>query len=241
MQAVGKPEAVMRWFCLWVAGRNDSLTLLELPSWVGTAALTIGAIFAVQLLLRALFQRRWLLNSTFNREKTEFQDFVRALSDRSDSNDQDNTAVLRQLKQLPIPLLRSVRFRRGDSASSPLHELFAWPHLGVKVLEQLTRLLKAQYPLEDVPQLLMTRNGRGTTLLHEACFAGNLAAAQWLLDHGAEATAGDHEGRTPLHELLSSQHEQHVAAIAKLLLAHGASLSAGDRLSITPLEACVLK
>ena len=100
MQAVGKPEAVMRWFCLWVAGRNDSLTLLELPSWVGTAALTIGAIFAVQLLLRALLQQRWLLNSAFNREKTEFQDFVRALSDRSDSNDQDNTAVLRQLKQL---------------------------------------------------------------------------------------------------------------------------------------------
>ncbi len=66
----------------------------------------------------------------------------------------------------------------------------------------------------------------GRTLLHEAARDGNVAAAVWLLDHGAELDVGNDcgdncadRGRTPLHDATAFGQR----AAMELLLARGAA------------------
>jgi ankyrin repeat protein len=51
-------------------------------------------------------------------------------------------------------------------------------------------------------QDLDIRNENGETILHAACFVGNLQVVKALMDHGADPNATDHDGFTPLHTLM---------------------------------------
>ena len=89
---------------------------------------------------------------------------------------------------------------RGDQGYSPLQ-------VAVEEMEGLddvnpsiavVKLLLDRNPPPD----LDIRNENGETILHAACFVGNLQVVKALMDHGADPSATDHDGFTPLHTLM---------------------------------------
>lgn len=68
--------------------------------------------------------------------------------------------------------------------------------------------------------------------LIEASSNGDLMAVQHLLSVGADPSAGDYDGRTPLHLACSEGHLETV----RYLLKHGANPEAKDRWNQTPLD-----
>ena len=72
---------------------------------------------------------------------------------------------------------------------------------------------------------------KGNTLLMLAAYHGQLAAAQALLDYGAEVDRPNDHGQTPLGGVAFKGD----LALAELLLDHGADLEADNGLGMTPL------
>ena len=79
------------------------------------------------------------------------------------------------------------------------------------------------------PNQQQASRGRGSPL-HMAAFSGQVAAAQLLLDHGANASAEDAQRTTPLH-LATARGS---ADMVRTLLAAGASISVEDFQGRTP-------
>jgi ankyrin repeat protein len=71
--------------------------------------------------------------------------------------------------------------------------------------------------------------------VHLATFTGTPEMLGVLLDYGANPSAGDSWGRTPLH-FLAQQDWVRAAALSRLLAAAGADLSAKDARGFTPLH-----
>ncbi|GLE11346.1 hypothetical protein PINS_up023726 [Pythium insidiosum] len=66
----------------------------------------------------------------------------------------------------------------------------------------------------------------GKSLLHQACKHGDLHVVKCLLYHGADVLAQCHQGRTALHDVVSSsQRVQHALSILKTLHDHDARAS----------------
>jgi hypothetical protein len=82
------------------------------------------------------------------------------------------------------------------------------------------------------PQLVNARTAAGETPLHYAALGRSTAAAELLLQHGANVTAADFTGMTPLHVAATSNASE---LIAELLTA-GASVTAVDKRGETPLH-----
>jgi ankyrin repeat protein len=73
-----------------------------------------------------------------------------------------------------------------------------------------------------------------STPLHLASREGHVEVAQFLVKHGARATARDKYGSTPLHQL--SQSGNGNVDLARLLVEHGADVTAQDEYGSTPLH-----
>src|SRR6266850_33535 len=71
----------------------------------------------------------------------------------------------------------------------------------------------------------------GSTPLHLVLREGHVEVAQFLVKHGADATARDEDGRTPLHWASSRGDIE----LAQLLIQHGADATAEDNDGSTPL------
>src|SRR6267142_601009 len=72
----------------------------------------------------------------------------------------------------------------------------------------------------------------GSTPLHLVLREGHVEVAQFLVEHGADATAQDKDGWTPLHRASSEGHIE----LAKFLIQHGADVTAQDKDGSTPLH-----
>jgi cytohesin len=79
------------------------------------------------------------------------------------------------------------------------------------------------------------------TRLHELCAYSSggdetIKTIQALLDNGADLTARDASGRTPLHRVAENTHHERAGAIALTLLEEGADPDSRDKRGKTPLE-----
>jgi ankyrin repeat protein len=82
------------------------------------------------------------------------------------------------------------------------------------------------------------REKNGRTSLHYAAFKGRVEVAQFLLDHGANATLETKEGKTALHIVSRGEYdsEEHGIGIAQLLLERGVDVHAQDNYFATALH-----
>lgn len=89
--------------------------------------------------------------------------------------------------------------------------------------------------LESDKGLIEARDKDGSTALHCATWKGHEAMVAFLLGHGADVNArnhNDHWGTTPLHAAAHANQ----AAIAELLIENGADVNATDMNGDTPLH-----
>lgn len=93
-----------------------------------------------------------------------------------------------------------------------------------------SRVNELEYKLGLIPENTESTLKGSTTPLHEAAKNGNMERAKRLIAEGADVTARDHFGRTPL--ALVYIHDQR--EMAELLIAHGADLDAQDVMGGTP-------
>eukprot|EP00252_Welwitschia_mirabilis_P009068 TRINITY_DN21363_c0_g1_i1.p1 TRINITY_DN21363_c0_g1~~TRINITY_DN21363_c0_g1_i1.p1 ORF type:complete len:830 (-),score=162.56 TRINITY_DN21363_c0_g1_i1:388-2877(-) len=75
----------------------------------------------------------------------------------------------------------------------------------------------------------------GCSLLHLACYTGDLGMIELLLQYGADTNFQDKHGRTPLHHCILREKNQ----IAKLLIRRGANTMIVDGNGQTPLQAAM--
>src|SRR5690606_30511334 len=68
----------------------------------------------------------------------------------------------------------------------------------------------------------------GSTPLHKACFANNLGVVQWLISVGADVTARDSLGGTPLHDAAHSGSKQIVECVLQAYLSSSSSSSSSS-------------
>ncbi|XP_032233750.1 ankyrin repeat and protein kinase domain-containing protein 1 isoform X2 [Nematostella vectensis] len=147
--------------------------------------------------------------------------------------------------------------------STPLHQASYFGHLScaqillkngafVDVEEawgQTPLFLAAQRAHSNVVQLLLQYNAyvkqtdkaHFKTALHVACEAQSIACVQYLLDAGADPNAQCANGRTPMHEVVTSEE---VEPITHLLVEYGARCDITDNTDSTPvlgLEALMLR
>ena len=143
-----------------------------------------------------------------------------------------------------FPPYRSLRMDRGadailDIGTTPL--LRAARGADVAAM----KVLLAHGALVDLPQVtgatpLMVAVGLAVPTDTRGKFRTEfdaLAAAQVLLDAGADVNARDARGRTPLHAAAA----QGYTDVAKLLVEHGADLKAADNDGVLPVDAALGK
>jgi ankyrin repeat protein len=97
--------------------------------------------------------------------------------------------------------------------------------------------LRAEMEAKGADALIGMRDSEQRTLLHVACAAGATAAAAVLLHAGADVTAKDARGASPLHAAMSVLDGDAALALASALLAAGAPFDAADADGATPLHA----
>ncbi|XP_031494317.1 ADP-ribosylation factor GTPase-activating protein AGD2-like isoform X2 [Nymphaea colorata] len=92
---------------------------------------------------------------------------------------------------------------------------------------------KKKYDPAFCPNLRASGNcWHGCSLMHLACYGGELATAELLLQFGADINARDFHGRTPLHHCVSMRNNQ----FAKYLMRRGARPSIKDAGGQSALE-----
>ena len=143
-----------------------------------------------------------------------------------------------------FPPYRSLRMDRGadailDIGTTPLLRAARGADVGAM------KVLLAHGALVDLPQVtgatpLMVAVGLAVPTDTRGKFRTEfdaLAAAQVLLDAGADVNARDARGRTPLHAAAA----QGYTDVAKLLVEHGADLKAADNDGVLPVDAALGK
>ena len=81
------------------------------------------------------------------------------------------------------------------------------------------------------------RDKDNQTPLHLASYRQHLKLVQVLLDHGANITAEDTNGRNPLHRVIEGHFKSgDGVSIVRLLLGRGVNVNTGDKHHITPLH-----
>ena len=93
------------------------------------------------------------------------------------------------------------------------------PLLGAVTMDLATAKL-----LYEAGADINTRNNIGQTLLHGSVYYGNVEMAQWLLSLGADVSAADEDGFTPLHRAVTKD-----LATAKSLYEAGADINARSK------------
>ena len=106
---------------------------------------------------------------------------------------------------------------------TPLHQASGRGHA------EVTRIL-----LEHRVPTTTARGKLGWTPLHGASFGGHIEAVRILHHYGADVTAQDEQGCTPLHHASGSTRGH--AKVAQFLLEKGADLGAKDKQGWTPLH-----
>ncbi|KAH9055793.1 ankyrin repeat-containing domain protein [Lactarius deliciosus] len=79
------------------------------------------------------------------------------------------------------------------------------------------------------------------TPLHVACSKGIFKIAQVLIDHGADVSAHNADGQTPLHRVSQCPPSFTDGRVARLLLDHGVDVNARDKHEATPLHLAAYK
>ncbi|OOG43803.1 hypothetical protein B0B52_07695 [Polaromonas sp. A23] len=79
---------------------------------------------------------------------------------------------------------------------------------------------------------LTANEGTPESSLHEAAWAGDIAGAQKLLDHGADVNWADSIGETALFGAVAWGH----AEMVRFLLSHGAEFNLSEKNGYTPLH-----
>lgn len=93
------------------------------------------------------------------------------------------------------------------------------------------RILQAGASVDATVQSLQEYSSEwGDTPLHTAAAAGHLQIVELLLDRGADVSAVNQMGATPLHRAIDH------AEVVRTLLAHGADADAADERGRTPLS-----
>ena len=72
--------------------------------------------------------------------------------------------------------------------------------------------------IQQDPQLVHSRDGKGFTPLHYACEKGHVGVAAWLLGHGAHINEATRWGSTACHVACEGGH----LPVVELLLGEGA-------------------
>ncbi|XP_047944708.1 ADP-ribosylation factor GTPase-activating protein AGD3-like [Salvia hispanica] len=91
---------------------------------------------------------------------------------------------------------------------------------------------KQENPDPNVPAMEEDELFDGCSLLHLACHSADISMVELLLQNGANISACDSKGQTPLHHSISRGGN----AITKLLLTRGANAEAVDKSGKTPLQ-----
>ena len=96
-------------------------------------------------------------------------------------------------------------------------------------------LTKVQALLRGRPNLVFSKNKKGSTALHWAAAYDHKDVAEFLLSNKADVNAKTDEGSTPLHRAAYGDHLD----LAELLLTHKADVNAIDKYGNTPLHSAV--
>ena len=119
---------------------------------------------------------------------------------------------------------------RNADGQTPLHQA---PHRSASLGDTYSPV--TQVLLGNGADLNAQDNDQDTPL-HSACFHGCFATALALLDHGAERSAPNAYGQTPLHRASQSLVCHENARVAQLLLERGVDVNARDNDQATPLH-----
>lgn len=102
-----------------------------------------------------------------------------------------------------------------------------------------TLVLKLDFYWVDVDLIIDRKSVQ--TMLHFACFNGDLKKVAVLLERGASVNARDFKGQTPFMLSLNSPKLIHPYQLIKLLIDNGADVGLPDNRGFTPLHrACLL-
>ncbi|CAB1336564.1 unnamed protein product [Coregonus sp. 'balchen'] len=122
---------------------------------------------------------------------------------------------------------------------TPLHAAAASGHIDiVKYLLRLGAEVSVEFKWLDEP------NAFGNTALHVACYTGQEAVANELVNHGANVNQPNRSGYTPLHLAASKEGKSplHMAAIhgrftrSQILIQNGGEIDSVDKYGNTPLH-----
>jgi ankyrin repeat protein len=98
-------------------------------------------------------------------------------------------------------------------------------------------LAKVQALLKDNPDLVSSKDDRGSTPLHLAAASGHKDVAELLIAAKADVNARDDNGSTPLHSAVQEDHKD----VAELLLASKADVNIRNYNGWTPLHTAAWK
>ncbi|KAI1267462.1 ankyrin repeat-containing domain protein [Xylariaceae sp. FL1019] len=106
--------------------------------------------------------------------------------------------------------------------------------LGPLILVEETQASSYHKQDWDLPSYANLRDcfGPYAPLLHYASQSGNVELVEFLIEKGADLTAGTDYGNTPLHEAIRHR----AVDVVKLLIQRGADVSVVDRSGLTPIH-----
>jgi len=121
---------------------------------------------------------------------------------------------------------RTARRSPTMAAATPVLPPALWTAASQGRIQEARRLLEEGACIE-------ARWGRmACTALDEAAYHGHKDVVVLLLEHGADLSGRDNDGRTPLHYAAKTGRTE----VTSLLIAHGAEVSAASNYGSTPLQ-----